>query len=55
MGKEEFPEVNRDARERRTWRLGLDWCKCALAGHVKPRPYNRFNKTPRMETRPHWE
>src|ERR1700733_10953719 len=38
MGKGEFPETNRDARERQTWRLGLDWCKCAVAGHVKPAP-----------------
>jgi hypothetical protein len=55
MGKEEFPEVNRDARVRRTWRLGLDWCKYAVATWDRFRPYDRFNRTPRMETRPHWE
>ena len=36
MGKGEFPEVNRDARERQTCRLGLDSRQDTVSGRVKP-------------------
>jgi hypothetical protein len=41
MGKGEFPETNRDAHEKRTWRLGLG---------LVPRRSRRVGQAPPLQT-----